>query len=146
MAEQGNFTDFEMPYSLEAEQTILGAILIDADVIATVLETIKPSFFYIEQHRALFGIMEQMFTTGSSKADIVTVLNEAVSQHIFETAAEGRTYLGNLVNMVPSTSNIANYCKIVADKFYIRSLSETARSCCPCEHRTHPVPDRSACS
>ncbi len=128
MAEHQQFTDLEMPYSLEAEQTILGAILIDSEVISTVLETVKTDMFYIAQHRALFGIMMTMFTTGTTRADVVTVLNEAVAQHIFETSAEGRNYLGNLVNMVPAVSNIESYCKIVADKFYIRSLAETARS------------------
>ena len=122
-----NFTDLEMPYSLEAEQTVLGAILIDSEVISTVLETVKPDMFYIDQHRALFNIMVAMFSTGTTKADIVTVLNEAVAQHIFETAAEGRNYLGNLVNMVPSVSNIESYCKIVSNKSYIRSLAQTAR-------------------
>lgn len=128
MAEPANFTDHEMPYSLEAEQTVLGAMLIDADVVPTVLETVKPAFFYIEQHRALFSIIEQMFSTGTAQADAVTVLNEAVSQHIFETAAEGRNYLGNLISMVPAVSHIESYCKIIENKFYIRSLSETARS------------------
>ena len=122
-----NYNDLEMPYSLEAEQTVLGAVLIDSEVLSTVLETVKPDMFYIDQHRALFNIMVTMFATGSAKADIVTVLNEAVAEHIFETAAEGRNYLGNLINMVPSVSNVESYCKIVCDKFYIRSLAETAR-------------------
>lgn len=126
MPEQASFHDIEMPYSLEAEQTILGAILINQEVLSTVLETVKPESFYIDQHRALFMIMVQMFTTGE-KADVVTVLNAAVSQHIFETAQEGRNYLGNLVNMVPSVSNIESYCAIVVNKFYIRTLAETAR-------------------
>ena len=124
---ENTFTDQEMPYSLDAEQTVLGAILIDSDVIATVLETVKPEMFYIDQHRALFTIMMQMFAAGTTKADVVTVLNEAVAQHIFETAAEGRTYLANLVNMVPSVSSVDNYCKIVSAKYYIRSLAEAAR-------------------
>ncbi|MBQ4465612.1 MAG: replicative DNA helicase [Oscillospiraceae bacterium] len=127
MAEH-NYTDLEMPYSLEAEQTVLGAILIDSEVITTVLDTVKPEMFYIDQHRALFNIMVQMFATGTTKADIVTVLNEAVAQRVFESAPEGRNYLGNLANMVPSVSNIASYCKIVSDKFYIRTLAETARN------------------
>ncbi|MDE5564153.1 MAG: replicative DNA helicase [Oscillospiraceae bacterium] len=126
MPEQASFHDIEMPYSLEAEQTILGAILINQEVLSTVLETVKPESFYIDQHRALFMIMVQMFTTGE-KADVVTVLNAAVAQHIFETAQEGRNYLGNLVNMVPSVSNIESYCAIVVNKFYIRTLAETAR-------------------
>ncbi len=126
MAEIGNLQELEMPYSLEAEQTILGAILIDADVISVVLDQVKPECFYLTQHRALFNIMVQMFSSGT-KADAITVLNEAVATKVFETSTEGRNYLASLVNMVPSVSNIDSYCKIVADKYYIRTLAETAR-------------------
>lgn len=121
-----DFADKEMPYSLEAEQTILGAILIDQSVISVVLEKVKPDCFYNEQHRQLFGIMLRMFTSGI-KADIITVLNEAVRENIFETAQEGRNYLASLVNMVPSVDNIESYCQICAEKYYIRSLALVAR-------------------
>ncbi|MBR3629500.1 MAG: replicative DNA helicase [Oscillospiraceae bacterium] len=127
MAENTSFNDIEMPYSLEAEQTVLGAILIEQDVLSVVLEHVKPECFFIDQHRALFTIMVQMFTSGE-KADVVTVLNAATAAHIFETAQEGRNYLANLVNMVPTVSNIESYCNIVVNKYYIRSLAETARS------------------
>lgn len=116
----------ELPYSLEAEQTILGAILIDAGVLPVVMETIRPESFFQEQHRLLFEIILQMFTSGE-KADVITVLNTAVERGVFETAAEGRSYLGALVNIVPSTSNIESYCAIVAEKYYIRCLTFAAR-------------------
>ncbi|MBE6854354.1 MAG: replicative DNA helicase [Ruminococcus sp.] len=116
----------ELPYSLEAEQTILGAILIDSNVIATVIEKIRPECFFNEKHRALYGIMVQLFTTGSA-SDIIVVLNEAVTEKVFESAQEGRTYLASLVNMVPSVANIESYCNIVAEKYYIRSLATAAR-------------------
>ena len=121
-----DFSDKEMPYSLEAEQTILGAILIDQSVISTVLEKVKPDCFYNEQHKQLFNIMLRMFTSGI-KSDVITVLNEAVKENIFETAQEGRNYLAALVNMVPSVDNIDSYCQICAEKYYIRSLALVAR-------------------
>lgn len=124
--EYTDFSDKELPYSLEAEQTILGAMLIDQAVISTVLEKIKPESFFSEQHRSLYEIMLRMFTSGI-KADIITVLNEAVKTKIFETAQEGRNYLAALVNMVPSVDNIDSYCQIVSEKYYIRSLAYVAR-------------------
>ena len=48
--------------------------------------------------------------------------------HIFDTAAEGRAYLGALVDLVPSVANVESYCKIVEEKYYIRSLAFAARS------------------
>ena len=82
----------ELPFSLEAEQTILGAILLDSSVLPVVLETIRPESFFNEQHKELFQIIFQMFTSGE-KADVITVLNAAVERKVFETAAEGRNYL-----------------------------------------------------
>lgn len=124
--EYEEFNDRELPYSLEAEQTILGAILIDQGVISEVIEHVKAESFFNEQHRKLFTIMMRMFTSGV-QSDVITVLNEAVRENIFESAQEGRNYLASLVNMVPSVDNIGSYCQIVAEKYYIRSLALVAR-------------------
>lgn len=117
----------ELPHSIEAEQSVLGAIISQPSVISDVIELIKPEYFYNEQHKALFSIMLQM-NSMSLPVDIVTVLNEAEKQHIFESPAEGRRYLAEIGNMLPSTSNVQSYCKIVADKYFLRSLSYAART------------------
>jgi replicative DNA helicase len=96
-------------------------------VLSDVLELIKPEYFYNDQHKALYSIMLQM-NSMSLPVDIVTVLNEAEKQHIFESPAEGRRYLAEIGNMLPSTANIESYCKIVADKYFLRSLSYVART------------------
>lgn len=126
--ENSNFhnTDRELPHSIEAEQSILGAVLADPSTLSIVVEKIKPEYFYSEQHRALYSIILRMFTSGSA-ADIITVLNEAEKLHIFDSASEGRRYLANLADILPSTANIESYCRIVAEKYYIRSLSYAAR-------------------
>lgn len=120
------FDDKELPYSLEAEQTVLGAIFVNHEVISNVLDTIKPESFFVEQHKALFSIIFRMFSSGT-RPDAITVLNEAVKEKVFETAQEGRSYIGSLVNMVPSVDNIDSYCRIVSEKYYIRSLATVAR-------------------
>ena len=122
-----DFESINMPYSLEAEQTILGAILIDSDTLGLVTEMVKPECFYIQQHRLLFSIMTNMFAAGSH-VDVITVLDQAVATHVFRTPAEGRNYLANLAETVPSTANLESYCKIVSSKYYIRSLAETAQT------------------
>ena len=100
----------ELPFSLEAEQTVLGAILQDPNVLPVVLETVRPECFFNPQHQELFQIILQMFTSGE-RADVVTVLNVAVQRKVFETAAEGRNYLAALINSVPSTStNLSAMC------------------------------------
>ena len=72
----------ELPHSIEAEQSVLGAIISDPNVLSDVIEIIKPEYFYNDQHKALYSIMLQM-NSMSLPVDIVTVLNEAEKQHIF---------------------------------------------------------------
>ena len=117
---------FEMPHSIEAEQSVLGSILIDSNVLAVVLDKVRPEFFFTEQHRKLFSIMMLKFSDGST-SDIVTVLNEAMEEHMFETSSEGRNYLASLMQMVPSVSNVEDYCNIIAEKYYARCLAYIAQ-------------------
>lgn len=117
----------ELPHSIEAEQSVLGAVIADSSILPIVVEKIKPEFFYSEQHKAIYSIILRMFSTGSP-VDIITVLNEAEKLHIFESSAEGRRYLSEIGETLPSTSNIESYCKIVADKYFIRSLGYAART------------------
>ncbi len=120
------FSSRELPHSIEAEQSVIGAVLADPSVLPIVVEKIKPDYFFNEQHKSIFNIIVRMFTSGSP-VDIVTVLNEAEKQHIFDSQTEGRRYLAEIGNTLPSTSNIESYCKIVADKYFIRSLGYAAR-------------------
>lgn len=117
----------ELPHSIEAEQSVIGAVLADSSVLPVVVEKIKPEYFYSEQHKAIYSIITRMFTSGLP-VDIITVLDEAEKLHIFESSAEGKRYLAEIGNTLPSTSNIESYCKIVADKFFIRTLGYAART------------------
>ena len=119
--------DNDLPHSTEAEQSVIGAILSDPTVAPLVIEKVRAEYFFTEQHKAIFGIIVRMFTSGMP-IDIVTVLNEAEKMHIFESASEGRRYLAEIANTLPTTENIESYCKIVADKYLIRSLGYTART------------------
>lgn len=122
--EYNKFDDFstkELPFNLEAEQTILGAILIDPDVLPLVLKDISPDCFYNPQHKALFQIITQMFNN-STNTDLITVLNKAVDKGLFDSSNDGKRYLSTLMNLVPSVSNVESYCKIILDKYYLRNL------------------------
>lgn len=120
------FSISEFPHSIEAEQSVIGAALSDQSVMPLIIEKVKPDYFFNENHRAIFGIIFRMFTSGVP-IDIVTLLNEAMKLHIFENANEGRRYLADIANTLPTTANIESYCKIVEDKYYIRSLAYAAR-------------------
>lgn len=127
MESNGLLSTAELPHSIDAEQSVLGAILSDPSVMPVVIEKVRPEYFYSDSHKKLFGIIYRMFTSGSP-ADPVTVLNEAQKLGIFETAAEGKRYLAEIANTLPTTANIESYCKIVADKYFIRSLGFVAKS------------------
>ncbi len=120
------FSISEFPHSIEAEQSVIGAALSDQSVMPLIIEKVKPDYFFNESHRAIFGIIFRMFTSGVP-IDVVTLLNEAMKLHIFENASEGRRYLADIANTLPTTANIESYCKIVEDKYYIRSLAYAAR-------------------
>ncbi len=116
----------ELPYNLEAEQTVLGALLLNPDTLPTVIAHLKPESFYREQHREIYSIILRMFSNGAA-ADIITVMNEAVAQGVFETTAMAKTYLKGIMDGVPSVANVASYCKIVEDKYLTRALISASR-------------------
>ena len=116
-----------LPHSIEAEQSILGAIISNPNVMADVIELIRPEYFYNDQHKALYSVLVQMNSL-NQPIDIVTVLNASEKMHIFSSPSEGRKYLTEIGNMLPSTSNIKSYCKIVADKYCLRCLSHISQT------------------
>lgn len=124
--EFSDFSSRDLPYSLEAEQTVLGAVLLDKEVLPTVMNYIKSDSFYVSKHKDLFAIIIRLFTLGVD-ADIITVLNEAVDEGIFESSGAGKEYLSSIMTGVPTIANIESYCKIVEEKYYVRSLITTAK-------------------
>ncbi|MCM1315339.1 MAG: replicative DNA helicase [Muribaculaceae bacterium] len=114
-----------LPHSTEAEQSVIGAIIANPSVIPEVMELVKPDYFYSPQHKAIYSVIVKMYT-GGSPADIVTILNEVQKLNIFENAAEGRRYLAEIANILPTTANVASYCRIVAEKYLLRCLATVA--------------------
>ena len=123
--ELNDFSSREMPHSVEAEQTVLGAVLLDTERLSEVMNYVKPESFYVKKHSQLFAVILRLFTMGTS-ADIITVLDEAVKQDIFEDSRSGKEYLSAIMRGVPSLANIESYCKIVEEKYYLRSLMHAA--------------------
>ncbi len=116
----------ELPYSLEAEQAVLGSILIDSSILPRVIEIVeKPEYFYRTQHQQLFSIIMRMFSKGNAE-DLITIISESVDSGIFETSAMAKTYLQGVMETVPSIANIESYCNIIKEKFHIRSLINVA--------------------
>ena len=120
-----SFDDVNMPYSLEAEQAVLGSILIDPSCITQVLIMVKPDYFYLPQHKEIFLIMQEIDALGG-KIDPLIVLEKLKDQKVYDDAG-GKQYLFQLADMVPSTENVEAYSKIIREKYYIRSLINVSK-------------------
>lgn len=108
------------PHSLEAEQALLGAVLLDNAALSLVRDTIKPEDFYRTGHQVIFQTMLNMADGGHSIDNIT--LTEALSGHGKLTSIGGASYLGELITTVPSAANIATHARLVVEKSRIRTL------------------------
>lgn len=114
-----------LPYSLEAEQAVLGSILMDPACITGVLIILKPEHFFLPQHRAIFTVMQNIDSLGG-KIDPLLILEELKKDRVYDDAG-GKNYLFQLAQSVPSTENVESYAKIIREKFYIRTLINVSR-------------------
>lgn len=115
-----------LPYNLEAEQSVLGSVLLDPEKLSSIMEKIdSPQVFYNEQHRKLYSLMIRMFSE-SKPIDYVTLLEEARGEEIFDNDSTAKSYLLHLMELVPTTANLLNYCDIVLEKYYMRNLLTAA--------------------
>lgn len=109
-----------VPFSLEAEQSVLGAIIIDPERIRDITGVLKADDFYLETHRDIFAAMQELFLQ-SRNIDAVTLIDTLAKAGSF-TESAGKEYVKTLADTVPSVSNIADYAKIIKDKAVLRSL------------------------
>ena len=109
-----------LPYSSEAEQSVLGAILLDSSYLNVILDILpNQDFFYVPENKAIYKSIVEMFGSGE-KIDYITVLNKLSVDSIQKN--ELKNYMLDLVQIVPSISNIESYAKIIQDKFELRKL------------------------
>ena len=122
----GAYDIANMPYSPEAEQAVLGAIILDSNVFDKVIDYIKsPDYFYVSLHKLIFSQMQEMINFGMA-VDFVTLLEKLKQNKAFDDAT-GKTYLMDLVNNCPSISNAPSYAKLIAEKYNVRRLITAAR-------------------
>lgn len=115
-----------MPFSPEAEQSVLGAILLDSSCLDRVTEFLpRPDYFYQVNNALIYEVMLDLFTTGRP-VDFVTVLEQLKQNDSFDEST-GKVYLMQLAQIVPSISNVESYAKIVRDKYDVRTLILAAR-------------------
>jgi replicative DNA helicase len=113
-----------LPNNLEAERSVLGAILLDDKAIFAVLETLNRDDFYLESHRKIFDKMYSL--TASSRAiDLITLKDELQRSDELERAG-GAAYLASLTDGLPRAMNIEHYAQIVREKATLRRLIQVS--------------------
>ncbi len=113
----------QMPQSLEAEQAVLGSILIDSRCITDVVGIIKPEDFYLQKNRQIYEVIYAMFNYAQT-IDPVTVLDKMKQMGYYDD--QSRDYILQLMNITPTAANAVRYANIVRDTAMLRSLATAA--------------------
>ncbi len=116
-----DLSGINLPYSMEAEQSVLGAILLDGEVIGDIVVTLHPEHFFVDVNKGIYEILTSMFLA-SEKIDIVTVIEACQRHGVFKTAEEAKKYLIALADGVPSVTNAIKYASLITEKYMLRQL------------------------
>jgi replicative DNA helicase len=124
MNEHGADSSRVPPHNIEAEQSVLGGILLDNEVLPEVLEILSGEEFYRAAHRSAFAGIVALFER-NEPCDLVTLTNLLKAENKLDEAG-GASYLASLVDTVPSAANAGHYARIVSEKWLQRSLISSA--------------------
>jgi replicative DNA helicase len=112
------------PQNVEAEQSVLGSMLLEKEVISTITEILKCEDFYREDHREIFEAIMDLIDR-AEPVDLITVSEQLKLRGTLENVG-GLDYLANIASSVPTTANAKHYAKIVEEKSILRNLIRTS--------------------
>ena len=113
----------KIPYSAQAEQAVIGSMLIDPRCIPEVLDKLKADEFYLKSNRDIYETVYAMFAYGQT-IDPVTVLDQMKVRGVYEEKLD--SYMAEVMRMTPTSANVLEYAAIVRDRALLRRLGETA--------------------
>ena len=113
-----------MPHSVEAEQAVLGSMLIDSRCVPEVIDQLRPDDFYLRQNREIYETIYSMFNY-SMTIDPVTVLENMKQNGVYDEN-QSRGYLLQLMEVTPTSANVMEYAGIIRDKALLRSMAKAA--------------------
>ena len=113
----------KLPFSMLAEQALLGSILIDPPALTQISDTVRPEDFHLQEHRQIYEAMKQLSLLNHD-IDHVTLLDVLEKEKIYNRD-EAEVYLRTLADAVPNALNIKDYARIVLEKSLMRRLIET---------------------
>ncbi len=115
----------KLPYSVDAEQAVLGSMIIDTNCINDVAIQVRAEYFYIPQHREIYSALSSMYEL-SQTIDFISLLERLKKDGVYDETG-GKDYLTKLVQSVPSSANVLTYVGIVREKYYQRALAGAAQ-------------------
>ena len=124
MADNDALLTNQMPHSPQAEQAVLGSMLIDADCVKDVMDQLQTQDFYLRTNRDIFETIYQMFVY-SKPIDGVTVAGEMERNGTYDENTT-RNYLVQLMEVTPTSANVNEYADIVRDKALLRAIAAGA--------------------
>lgn len=110
----------KLPFSLPAEQSLLGAILIDPESLTQVAADVNSTDFYLRDHQQIYLAMQELFL-GNREIDVVTLIDKLVQDGVYDKSG-GEDYIRTLTEAVPDAMNIKDYARIVKEKSVLRQL------------------------
>lgn len=115
------------PYSMDAEQAVLGTAIIDPDSTSRIMELVKPEYFYSRQNRGIFEQISRLFLA-NIPSDYITVVNAVSLAGIFNSDNDAKVYIASIAETVPSISNLDYYINILKENHVKRQLMGVAQS------------------
>ena len=113
-----------LPFSMPAEQSLLGAVLIDPASLNEIAALMKGEDFYLEEHKQIYLAMQELFLA-NREIDVVTLIDMLVTRGVYDKAG-GEDYIRTLSEAVPDALNIKDYARIVKEKSILRQLIAAA--------------------
>ena len=113
-----------LPFSMPAEQSLLGAVLIDPASLNEIAALMKGEDFYLEEHKQIYLAMQELFLA-NREIDVVTLIDMLVTRGVYDKAG-GEDYIRTLSEAVPDALNIKDYARIVKEKSILRQLISAA--------------------
>ena len=117
-------TSRQLPYSLDAERSVIGSMLIDNRCVADIVGILKPEDFYLQENRDIFTTIYSMFSY-SMNIDPVTVMDQMKQTGVYDEE-KTRDYLLQVLDVTPTAANAKQYAQIVADKSLLRQIANAA--------------------
>ena len=121
-----NLDGGRLPYSVEAEQAVLGSIIVDPKCLNEIAVLMKTEYFFIPQHKEIYSVLSTMYEL-SQAIDFISLLDKLQKAGVYDEAG-GKAYLTQLAQTVPTSANVLTYVAIIRERYYARALMSAAQN------------------